>query len=134
MLKKLKALILVLNWQMYLSQIEKYICLDGQVWKKLKRSDIFHGDLSDSLPPLLFSYKATLGPNSTQPRSYLTFSKFNRSNLLIIFVLQKMFQFIIMWCSGGENRDQAFFQKNITLKIFRLCCQIHWIRVQLDFG
>ena len=44
-----------------------------EVWKKLKPPDIFHGDLSDSLPPLLFSYKATLGPNSTQTWSYLTF-------------------------------------------------------------
>ena len=66
---------------MYLSQIEKYICLDGQVWKKLKRSDIFHGDLSDSLPPLLFSYKATLGPNSTQTWSYLTFQSSQYYNL-----------------------------------------------------
>ena len=66
--------------KMYLYQIEKYICLEGQVWKKLKRSDIFHGDLSDSLPPLLFSYKATLGPNSTQTRSYLTFSKLTGPN------------------------------------------------------
>ena len=52
-----------------------------EVWKKLKPPDIFHGDLSDSLPPLLFSYKATLGPNSTQTWSYLTFQSSQYYNL-----------------------------------------------------
>ena len=55
--------------------------VEGQVWKKLKPPDIFHGDLSDSLPPLLFSYKATLGPNSTQTWSYLTFQSSQYYNL-----------------------------------------------------
>ena len=55
-------------------QILRLVEVEGrEVWKKLKPPDIFHRDLSDSLPPLLFSYKATLGPNSTQTWSYLTF-------------------------------------------------------------
>ena len=63
---------------MYLSKLSNVFV---RVWKKLKPSDIFHGDLSDSLPPLLFSYKATLGPNSTQTWSYLTFQSSQYYNL-----------------------------------------------------
>ena len=79
-----------------------------EVWKKLKPPDIFHGDLSDSLPPLLFSYKATLGPNSTQTWSYLTFRSSQYYNIFC--------QSEPSWEYLRNNKEQCIRRSATTIK------------------